>query len=73
MLKAVARAINEEGGNAGRSAHRLSLRAAERIFSARETVADFLGLPDSRGVIFTQNATEALNLAVSVFTTLTEV
>lgn len=68
VRKAVEHALSLEGGNPGRSAHLLSLRAAERIFSARETVADFFGLPDERGVVFTKNATEALNLAVHTFT-----
>lgn len=68
VCKAVTRAIAEEGGNPGRSAHPLALRAAERIFSAREVIAEFFGLPESQGVIFTKNATEALNLAIAVFT-----
>ena len=66
--RAVLRAISDEGGNPGRSSHTLSLRAAERVFSARERIADFFGLSDSRGVVFVKNATEALNLAVSVLT-----
>lgn len=66
--KAVIRALDAEGGNPGRSGHTLSLRAAERVFSARETIANFFGLGDARGVVFTKNATEALNLAISVFT-----
>ena len=67
VQKAVERAFTAEGGNPGRSGHTLSLRAAERVFSARETLAEFFGLSDERGVIFTKNATEALNLAISVF------
>ena len=66
VTKAVKRALSEEGGNPGRSGHPLSLRAAERVFSARECIADFFGLSDERGVIFTKNATEALNLALFV-------
>jgi len=65
--RAVTRALTEEGGNPGRSAHPLSLRAAERVFTARETIAEFFSLPDERGVVFTKNATEALNLAVHTF------
>ena len=68
VLRAVDRALTEEGGNPGRSGHLLSVRAAERVFSARETVAEFFGLSDEKGVVFTKNATEGLNLAVSVFT-----
>lgn len=68
VTRALLRAIEEEGGNAGRSAHTLSLRAAERVFSARERVAEFFGLSDARGVVFVKNATEAINLAVAVYT-----
>ena len=67
VKNAVFQAIEEEGGNAGRSAHRLAMRAEERVFSARETLKNFFGLKDERGVIFTKNATEAINLSVAVF------
>lgn len=67
VLKAVERALTEEGGNAGRSGHALALRAALRVYAARETIADFFGLSDPSGVVFTKNATEALNLAVHTF------
>lgn len=66
VTKALKRALLEEGGNPGRSGHTLSLRAAERVYSARETIADFFGLRDARGVVFVKNATEGLNLAVHV-------
>ena len=68
VTQALIRTIAEEGGNPGRSTHPLSLRGAYRIDSARETIAAFFGMPDERGVIFTKNATEALNLAIAVFT-----
>ena len=39
--------------------------AASRIaFEAREELASFLGVPDSRRLAFTKNATEALNLVI---------
>jgi len=43
------------------------LQAERAIFEARESVADFIGAPDSSRVIFTANATAALNLAISGF------
>lgn len=64
---AIKEALDWEGGNPGRSGHTLAMRASERVLSAREALADFFGLSDSRGVVFTKNATEALNLAVHVF------
>jgi cysteine desulfurase family protein len=52
------------GGNPGRSGHRLSLQSARIVFQAREALAAFFGAADSSRLIFTSNATEALNLAI---------
>lgn len=45
-----------------RGAHQLAESATEAYEHARETVAQFIGVSDSRELIFTKNATEALNL-----------
>lgn len=63
--EAMVRCLREAGGNPGRSGHRLSIEAARVIFDAREAVARLIGAPDSRQVVFTGNATEALNLAIA--------
>jgi cysteine desulfurase/selenocysteine lyase len=52
------------GGNPGRSGHTLSLDAARFIFEAREKLADLIHAGDSERIIFTQNGTESLNLAI---------
>jgi cysteine desulfurase/selenocysteine lyase len=52
------------GGNPGRSGHTLSLEAARIIFEAREKLTEFIGGRDSERLIFTQNGTESLNLAI---------
>ncbi len=52
------------GGNAGRGAHRLSLAAAEKIYACRELLSDFFGLHTPERIIFTQNTTYALNIAI---------
>ena len=56
-------------GNPGRSSHRLSLMAAEKIYSAREEVAELLGVNAPEQIVFTYNATHALNLAIKSFVT----
>lgn len=56
--------LREEGGNPGRSGHRLSLAASRRIFQVRCALADFLGIEDPARIIFTQSATAALSLAL---------
>jgi len=52
------------GGSPGRSGHRLSVEAGRIVFDTRERLAELLGVQDSSRIIFTKNATEALNLAI---------
>ena len=65
VSEAVSDCIRRIGGNPGRGAHTLSLRAAEAVYDARCDVADFLGVSDPSTIIFTPNATFALNLAIA--------
>lgn len=44
-----------------RGAHTLAVEATEAFEAAREVVADFVGAP-ARGIVWTKNATEALNV-----------
>jgi cysteine desulfurase family protein len=61
---AVERFLREIGGSPGRSGHRLAQQAARIVFDCREAIAALIGAPDSRRVVFTLNATQALNLAL---------
>ncbi len=63
VQNAVALAVRKYGGNPGRSGHRLSMEAAEQVYSARETAAAFFGA-ETENVAFTANATYALNMAI---------
>jgi cysteine desulfurase/selenocysteine lyase len=51
-------------GNPGRSGHRLAVDAAREVFAAREAVAHLFNAGDSSRIIFTWNATAALNSAL---------
>lgn len=62
-FRAMEHYLRHVGGNPGRSGHRLSLEAARIVLGAREAVAELFGIEDSLQVVFTKNATEALNLA----------
>ncbi len=64
VLREMTRCMTEYGGNPGRSGHRLSMAASEAIFRVRESVADFFGVTKAENVVFTQNCTMALGLAV---------
>ena len=64
VLKEVARCIKHYGGNPGRSAHSLSIKAAEKIYDTREKIAEVLNYPFPERIVFTPNATYALNMAI---------
>ncbi len=61
VIQSVAQCLNEYCANSGRSGHRLAIEAARKVFEARETIAEFFNVTDSRNVIFTANATMAIN------------
>ena len=56
-------------GNPGRSGHALSIMASEEIYSAREAVSSLLGHRHPETVVFTYNATHAINLALKSYIT----
>lgn len=64
VWQALQTALSACGGNPGRSAHRLSLSAAEGVYEVREAICRFFEASSPECVIFTKNATEALNLAI---------
>lgn len=56
--------LRQFGGNPGRGGHQLALYASRIVFTAREAVAGFFGIRDSSRVVFTLNATAAINQAL---------
>jgi len=58
------RVLREEAGNPGRSGHALSVAAFRRIEEARLLIAKLFNIPNPKRVVFTLNATDALNLAI---------
>ena len=64
VYQAVMHAMREIGASPGRGGHRRSLEAGRLLFQAREAIAACFSIPDSSRIIFTHNATEALNCAV---------
>ncbi len=61
---AVREHLTEAGGNPGRSGHRMSVAAARIVEGARESLADLFNASDPSRIVFTHNATHALNLAL---------
>ena len=56
--------VDKLGANPGRAGHDPSVRAGALVEATRSLAASFFNLDDSRGVIFCQNCTDALNLAI---------
>jgi len=67
MLDAVEHAYKMEYANVHRGLHYLSNTATAKYEDARETVRRFLNAPSTDEIIFTRNATEAINLVASSF------
>lgn len=51
-------------GNSGRGAHSASLGASRMIYETREVLSDFFGGDGPEQVVFTPNATAALNMVI---------
>lgn len=66
VLDAVERYYRESNANVHRGAHTLGNEATELFENARVRVAGFIDA-DPRGLVFTRNATESLNLVASSY------
>lgn len=63
VLEAVREAMSTFG-NSGRAVHDGALKASRGVYGAREAIARFFCCPKASHVVFTFNATEALNTAL---------
>jgi cysteine desulfurase / selenocysteine lyase len=66
LAEAMAKHLATQAVNPGRSGYDLSLKAGRRIDDLRQRLAQFFNHPDQNPdrVVFTSNATDALNLAI---------
>ena len=64
VLHATERCIKKYCANSGRSSHKLAVLTSEKVYEAREKIAAFVGVREPERIVFTQNATHALNLAI---------
>src|SRR5919198_3776468 len=62
VIEEMRRFYEEDNSNVHRSVHTLGERSTALYEGAREKVADLIGAPSPRGIIFTKSATEGLNL-----------
>jgi len=64
VYDAVDYVLRNVGGSPGRAGHRMGLEANRIILKARERIAKLFNIPDESRIIFTCNATEAINLGI---------
>jgi len=62
VIQAITEHYEHHCANVHRGLYRLAQEATEAFEAARTTVARFVGASDRRGVVFTRNCTEAINL-----------
>lgn len=62
VLRALQKFYEENNANPHRGAYKLSINATRVYDEAREKVAQFINAKNSNQIVFTRNATEALNL-----------
>lgn len=63
VVNAVMESIKGKYGNPGRGSHALSAASAELVYNCRSEIASLFD-SDEENVVFTKNATEALNYAI---------
>ena len=67
VIEAISHAYEHEYANVHRGLHFLSNAATDAFEKARETVRRFLNAPSTEEIVFTRNATEAINLVAQSF------
>lgn len=64
VYKAVEECLRNKGANPSRSGHKLSLQASQIVLDTRTQIAEIFHIENPLQVVFTANATEALNLGI---------
>ncbi len=64
VINSVNLALRNYGANPGRGGHKLAIKASEKVYETRKSLAEFFKISDPSNVIFTHNCTEALNFVI---------
>jgi len=64
VMKVMQRYFFYGGGNPGRSGHRKAIEAGKTVLNTRQLLASLFNIKDPSSIVFTKNATEALNIAI---------
>ena len=64
MVAAMSHCMSDYCGNPGRSGHAMSMRTGEEVYKTRVSLAKLFNISGPERVVFTINATEALNIGI---------
>lgn len=64
VYEEVLKCMESYAANPGRGSHDMSIKASEKIMEARQEISEFFNIPNAMNLVFTSNATEALNIAI---------
>lgn len=64
VSQAVYSFMSKKAANPGRSGHKLSMAAAEEVYLCRKVSSGFFGVDGPENIVFTSNATQAINMAL---------
>jgi cysteine desulfurase family protein len=67
VVHAMMECLESSSANPGRGSHQLSLKASRIVSETRKKLAKLFGVTNPSDIVFTQNATESLNLAIKGF------
>lgn len=67
VIDAITRYYSAQNANVHRGSHSLTAHATSQFEAARERVAQFIGAPSTKSIIWTRGATEALNLIAQTY------
>ncbi len=64
VYNAVENSMKSFGANPGRSGHKMSLTAGEKVYKCREALAKLYNIKNPENIVFTPNCTYALNTVI---------
>ncbi len=64
VIKSMQEAMVKYGANIGRGSYKMAIDTSEQVYNCRKNVSEFFNLPKVENVIFTNNCTTALNMAI---------
>lgn len=67
VKEAVSGFLENIGASAGRSGHSLSIKSGRILYQTRKALASLIGLKDCKRILFTLNATMAINTLCKAF------